>query len=78
MNWVVAGSSSVGVTINSDFAYASSKDFLDIQALIECWFNLKQVRDMIKTYSQVHGKDKYSQHSSNIWPVSLNGWVFVY
>ena len=23
-------------------------------------------------------KDKYSQHSSIIWPVWLNGWVFVY
>ena len=36
------------------------------------------VRDMIRTYSQMHRTDKYSEHSSIIWPVWLNGWVFVY
>ena len=55
-----------------------SKEFLDIQATIKCRFTLKRVRDMIKTYSQMHRTDKYSQHSSIIWPVWLNGWVFVY
>ena len=30
------------------------------------------------TYSQLHRTDKYSQHSSTIWPVWLNGRVFVY
>ena len=34
---------------------------------------LKRVRDMIRTYSQMHRTDKYSQHSSIIWPVWLNG-----
>ena len=29
----------------------SSKEFLDIQANIECRFTLKRVRDMIRTYS---------------------------
>ena len=29
----------------------SSKEFLDIQATIECGFTLKRVRDMIRTYS---------------------------
>ena len=52
--------------------------FLDIQATIECGFTLKRVRDMMRTYSQMHRTDKYSQHSSIIWPVWLNGWVFVY
>ena len=33
---------------------------------------------MTRTYSQMHRTDKYSQHSSIIWPVWLNGWVFVY
>ena len=56
----------------------SSKDFLDIQDNIECGFTLKRVRDMTKTYSQMHRTDKYSQHSSTIWPVWLNGWVFVH
>ena len=45
----------------------------DIQATIECGFTLKRVRDMIKTYSQMHRTDKYSQHSSIIWPAWLNG-----
>ena len=39
---------------------------------------LKCVRDMIRTYSQMHLTDKYLQYSSIIWPVWLNGWVFVY
>ena len=33
--------------------------------------------DMFDTVS-MHRTDKYSQHSSVIWPVWLNGWVFVY
>ena len=36
----------------SDFAPASSKEFLDIQATIECGFTVKRVRDMTRTYSQ--------------------------
>ena len=34
-------------------APASSKDFLDIQASIECRFTLKLIRDMIITYSLI-------------------------
>ena len=45
---------------------------------IECGFTLKRVLDMIKTYSQMHHANKYSQHNSIIWPVWLNGWVFGY
>ena len=33
------------------FAHVLSKEFLDIQATIECGFTLKRVRDMIKTYN---------------------------
>ena len=33
-------------------APVSNKEFLDIQASIECGFTLQRVRDMIKTYSQ--------------------------
>ena len=36
---------------HSDFAPASSKEFLDIQATVECGFTLKRVRDMTRTYS---------------------------
>ena len=51
---------------------------VDIQATVECGFILKLARAMIKTYNQMHRTDKYSQLSSIIWPVWLNGWVFVY
>ena len=42
--------------------YAFQSEF----TLKECGFNLKRVRDMIRTYSQMHRTDKYSQHSSII------------
>ena len=42
-------------------------------ATLECGFTLKHVRDMIRTYSQMHGTDKYSQHSLVIRLVLLNG-----
>ena len=60
-----------------NFASASSKKFLDIQATTECGFTLKHARDMTRTYSKMQRRDKYSQHSSIIWPVWLNGWVLV-
>ena len=52
--------------------------FFDIQATIECEFTLKRICDMTRTYSQMHRTDKYSEHSSFIWSVWLNGYVFVY
>ena len=45
----------------------------DFRVWIECGFTLKRVRDMIGTYNQMHRTGKYSQHSSAIWPVWLNG-----
>ena len=45
---------------------------------IECGFTLKRVHDMIKIYSEMHRTNKYSQYSSIILPVWLNGRVFVY
>ena len=51
------------------------KEFLDIQATIECGFTSKCIRDMTRTYSQMHHTDKYSEHSS----ISLaKCWVFIY
>ena len=44
---------------------------LDIQATIDCGFTLKHVRDMARTYSQTHRRDKYSEQSSvirSVWP----------
>ena len=40
--------------------------------------NPHSIVDMTRSYSQIHHTDKYSQYSSIIWPVWLNGWVFVY
>ena len=48
---MVLGSSPAAVTSPSDFAPASSKEFLEIQATIECGFTLKRVRDMTRTCS---------------------------
>ena len=45
---MVVGSSPVAVTSTSDFASVSRKEFLDVQATIECGFTLKRVRDMIR------------------------------
>ena len=65
-------SSPVAVTQTLDTAPVLSKEFLDIQRTIECRFTVKRVHDMIRTYSQMHHTDKYSRHSSIIWPVWLN------
>ena len=62
----------------SDFAPALSKEFLYIQATIECGFTLTRVRHMTRTYRQMHRTDDYSEHSSIIWPVWPNAWVFVH
>ena len=43
-----------------DIAPVSNKEFLDIQATIECRLTLKCVRDMIRTYSQMHHTDNFS------------------
>ena len=51
---MILGSCPVAVTSPSDFSPASSKEFLDIQATIECGFTLKRVRDMTRTYSQMN------------------------
>ena len=69
---MVLGSSAVAVIYTSDFAPASNKEFLDIQATRERGFILKHVRDIISTCSQMHLIDKYSQYSSIIGPVWLN------
>ena len=52
---MVLGSSPVAATSPSDFAPASSKEFLDIQATIECGFTLKRVHDMTRTYTHLFG-----------------------
>ena len=73
---MAVGSNPVAITWTSDIKPVLSKEFLGIQATIECGFTLKQVPDLIRTYSQIQRTDKYSQHSSIIWSVRLNGWEF--
>ena len=50
-----------------------ARNYLIFRQTVDFRFTLKLVRDMIITYSQMHRTDKYSQHSSIIWPVSLIG-----
>ena len=47
--------------LNSRYRPVSSKELLDIQTITECEFTLKLVRDLVRTYSQMHGTDKYLQ-----------------
>ena len=61
-----------------NIAPALSKKSIDIQITIELGFNLKRVRSTITTNNHKHRTDKYSQHSSVISPVSLNGSLFAY
>ena len=58
------------------FLWARSS--LAFRKTTECGFTLKHVRQLILTYSQMHHTDKYWQHSSIIWPVWLNVWMFDY
>ena len=62
----------VAVTSLSDFARASRKAFLEIQATIESEFTLKRLHDITRTYSLMHCTDKYSEMSLTIWLVRPN------
>ena len=52
---------------------ALNKEYIDIQAAIECRLTLKRVHEMIRTYSQMHRTNKYSRHRSRIRTMLL--WV---
>ena len=67
-----------GGRVHTMMLYSLLKGSLTFWQTIECGFTMKLVRGMIITYNQVHCTDKYSQHSSIIWPVWLNGWMFFY
>ena len=57
------------------FTPASSKEFLDIQATIECGFTLKHVHDMIRTYSQIKFCDNskaFIEHSNDMDDIYKN------
>ena len=40
-------------------------EFLDIQGNYRVWIHSERVRDMTRTYSQMHGADKYSEYKLN-------------
>ena len=71
-NYVVVGFTPDAVTETSYFVPTSNKEFNDIQATRECGFTLKFVADIIITYIEMLRTDKYSKHSSIIFPVGLN------
>ena len=62
----------------SDMVPARARSSLILTPTINSRFILKLAIDMIITYTQVHRTNKYSQHSSIIWAVWLNGLVFFY
>ena len=66
------------VNPHSVVAWMWRNSLLKTGAISEVRFTLKRVRDTIRTYSQMDHIDKYSRHSSIIWPVWLNDQVFVY
>ena len=47
---MISGSNFVAVTRIKYIVPVSSKEFLEIQATIECRFTLKRVGDMLRTY----------------------------
>ena len=51
MNQVAVGSNPIAVIYTSDIASVSRKEFLDVQAIIECGFTLKHARYMIRIWS---------------------------
>ena len=50
-NEVAVCSNPVDVTQISDIALVLSKEFLEIQTIVECRFTLKHVRGMMRIYS---------------------------
>ena len=76
-NSVIVGSSPVAVTETSDFVTVSIKEFLEIQATIECGFTLKRVSNMTRACSQIHRTDKYSLTTQLNHLVSLAKWSSV-
>ena len=50
-----------------DFAPASSKEILDIQATIKCGFTLKRVSDMTKRYSHLKKEFFFNQLTNWLW-----------
>ena len=55
-----------------------ARSFLTFQGTIKCGSTLKCIRDMIRTYNQIHGTDRSSHDSAIILPIWLNGWVLAY
>ena len=65
---MVLGSSSVAVTSPSDFAPASSKEFLDIQATIDCEKLIDDDDEKLRTHCHVTRKFRGEAH----WGCNIN------
>ena len=63
---------------NFRFHTCLQQEFHQIEVTIECGFTLKSLREMIRTYSEVHRTDKYSGDSFIVCSVWPNARVFVY
>ena len=48
-----------------------------LRCIYRLYIYSKHACDIIKLHSLLHHTGKYSQYSSIVWPVWLNGWVFV-
>ena len=46
--------------------------------MVVCFYHVTWPFYSESIHSHMHHTDKYSQHSSIIWPVWLNGLVFIY
>ena len=64
---MIVGYRVIKVTYTPVFAPFSSNKMLNLEQTKDGRFNLKLVRDVRKTYSQMHCKDKYSHISLSIW-----------
>ena len=65
------------VNPHSIFAWMSRNSLLETGVISEVWVTAKGLEPTTKC-SQMYCTYKYSQHSSVIWLVWLNGWVFIY
>ena len=70
---MVLDSRLITVSYTSDFTPVSSSGMLKIETTKDYGFNLNFARDMTKTYSQIHCKDKYSYLSLIISCLWSNG-----
>ena len=73
-----SGFKSSWIDLNFNFCACFQQEVPWHSSNYRVWNNLKCVHDMKRTYSEMDRADNYSEHSSIIWSVQPNGWVFLY